>query len=410
MKSTEFRKLITDALEHLYDPAYLEVHPLLSQITSEPTPNRATRAQKLRALLKESIETLRPPQGTPSRSPEWRSYLALRCRYVQDMTMGQVESELGISRRQLQREIQKGLEALASILWSSHGGESESNLPVPTMAAVPELESELNQWDLSRHACELRLLVNDALGLLKSALEEGRVHVHVDIPASLALVFVDATLTRQALLMILRLLTQHSPGPVTLTAAQNENYMEIQLHSPAGHPSPAESDWEAPRMLFHLQGGVLSVEGRTEQELQVNIRLPLADQTRVLVIDDNPAILRLFERYLTPQHFEVLKAYSGADVLALAAETRPAVIILDVMMPNLDGWQVLRNLKENPATASTPIIICSVLTEPELAFSLGAHAYLKKPVERLELLSMVERLLNPEARAKAAPPPEPPNS
>jgi CheY-like chemotaxis protein len=411
MNPTEFRKLVRDALEHLYDTAYLEVHPLLDHITGVTTAHRSTRAQELRGLLKQSIEDLRSPQGMPSRSPEWRSYLALRYRYVQDMTMGQVESELGLSRRQLQREIQKGLEALASIMWARHGAkvETTSSLELASAAPAPELESELEQWELARQACDVHILVNDALALLMAAREAGQADVQVNLPSSLALVFVDATLTRQALLMTMHLLIQHARDPITLTAVQQDRFVEMQLRGPSGAIYPAEDGWEALRLLIHRQGGSLSVEGGEKQGWQVNIRLPLADQNCVLVIDDNPAILQLFERYLTPQHYEVIKAHGGADVLDLVAETRPAVIILDVMMPNLDGWQVLHSLKENPATAGTPIIVCSVLKEPELALSLGAHAYLKKPVERLALLAQVERLVNPGAPAEAAPPPESPS-
>ncbi len=396
MESADFRKLVKDALEHLYDTAYLEVHPLLPHLTGGPdTVNRATHAQKLRSLLKETIEMLRPPQGMPSRSPEWRSYLALRYRYVQEMAVGQVEGELGLSRRQLQREIQRGLEALASILWANHGAEPKAGSAAQTAAPAPELESELNQWELSRQTCEVHTLVSDALGLLKAALPPGQAGVEVNLPSPLAPVLVDTTMTRQALLMTLRLLLQQSREPVLLTALPQKGFMEIQLRAPAGAGRPAEDDWESPRLLIRRQGGMLSVEEGPDREQLVKIRLPMGGQTRVLVIDDNPAILQLFERYLTPQHYEIIKANSGSEILSLVKESRPAVILLDVMMPNLDGWQVLRSLKENPETAKTPVIICSVLKESELALSLGADAYLKKPVERLALLAQVERLLNP---------------
>ncbi|HEY5118973.1 MAG TPA: response regulator [Anaerolineales bacterium] len=411
MESTEFRKLVKDALDHLYDTAYLEVHPLLSHLTVAITANRATNAQKLRSVLKESIEILRPPQGIPSRSPEWRSYLALRYRYVQEMTVGQVENELGLSRRQLQREIQRGLEALASILWARHGAEPTARTPAEPAAATPapELESELNQWELSRHACEVQTLVNDALALLSVSLAPGQAVVEVNLPNMLAPVLVDTTMARQALLMTIRLLIQHSCGPINLAAVPQGKFMEIQMCALAGPVHPAETDWEAPRLLIRRQGGELSVEDCGEHIWQVNVRLPMVGQTRVLVIDDNPAILQLFERYLTPQHYEIIKANSGTEILSLVKECRPAVIILDVMMPNLDGWQVLRSLKENPGTDHTPVIICSVLKEPELALSLGADAYLKKPVERLALLAQVERLLHPIALAEATPPPESPS-
>jgi CheY-like chemotaxis protein len=127
----------------------------------------------------------------------------------------------------------------------------------------------------------------------------------------------------------------------------------------------------------------------------------------VLVIDDNQATHELFERYLVPHFYEVLHAHTGPEALRLAAQARPDIVILDVMMPSMDGWQVLRELAENPATATIPVVVCSVLNEPELASSLGACGYIKKPVDRLELLATLARLQNPTAPAGAARPPLP---
>ena len=155
MKLEEFRKLVKDALEHLYDTAYLEVHPLLTQVSVVTTANRSTRAQALRSILKDAVEELRPPEGLTSGSPKWRGYLILRCRYIQGMTMGQVENELGLSRRQLQREIRKGLEALTLMLWENHSSKIDTIpttksaliMPLPDLGnELDPLEMELTQW------------------------------------------------------------------------------------------------------------------------------------------------------------------------------------------------------------------------------------------------------------------------
>jgi len=75
-----------------------------------------------------------------------------------------------------------------------------------------------------------------------------------------------------------------------------------------------------------------------------------------------------------------------AEARALIAETRPAAIILDVLMPEADGWDLMVALKADPSTRDIPIIICSVLHEPEIALSLGAAAYLPKPVTEQSLV------------------------
>jgi len=402
MKLEEFRKMVKDALEHLYDTAYLEVHPLLAQVSVITTANRSTRAQALRSILKDAVEELRPPEGLPSGSPEWRSYLVLRCRYIQGMTMGQVENEVGLSRRQLQREIRKGLEALTSILWANHRVKTDF-LPTTESALVvslPDLgneldplETELNQWKLTLQNYDVHSLVNDTLWLLRSTMEQSQVDIRVNCPAILPLVFVDATLTRQALFRIMRLVIQNSQDPLSLTAAPNDNFMVLQINNPDCAHCLDERDWQAAQRIIRDQGGSLDLENNPTLGFQITIRLPLAGQTRILVIDDNQGILQLFERYLTPHHYEVKKAQGGSEGLLMVKENPPDLIILDVMMPTMDGWQVLRSLKQNPITENTPIIVCSVLKEPELAISLGARAYLKKPVDRLELLTTLERIL-----------------
>ncbi len=394
----EFRKQVKDALEHLYDTAYLETHPLLSQFPNPATDSRLTRAQKLRSLLKETIEALRPQEGSPTGSPEWRSYLALRHRYVQGMSPGETEIELGISLRQLQRELHKGLDAATTHLW-----EKRSTAPALGLEAAHELKDELNQWEISRQNCAVRTLLDDTLWICKPLLDERHVTMQIDLPVSLGPVFVDATLTRQALFKILRVLLKTcNNGILNCLAREQECATEIVLQCQAQGGFETEEDWKVAQMICEQHGNPLTTRA-LDGGIQVVLRLPRASQPRVLMIDDNAALHQLFERYLAPHHYQVIHAHSGPEGLQLAADGRPDIITLDVMMPNVDGWQVLRELVANPQTAAIPVVVCSVLKEPELAHSLGARAFLKKPVERLELVTTLARLLSSANPAGAAP-------
>lgn len=396
---TEFRKQVREVLEHLYDTAYLETHPLLAQFSNAAVDSRLTRAQKLRSLLKDAIETLRPQEGSPSGSPEWRSYLALRYRYVQGMSQGETEIELGISLRQLQRELHKGLDAVAALLWekrtiASTGGGDE----------IQELEKELDQWPISQQICVVETLVDDTLWMLKPLLGERRVDLQVNLPPNLAPGFVDATLTRQALFKVLRMLVRAAePGTLVLSGREEDEQTALVLQQRGHINLETETDWQAAQSACRHQGIRLEAKSLPDGGTEIVFALPRAAQARILVIDDNAAIHQLFERYLAPHHYEVIHAYSGQEALELAVGKRPAAITLDVMMPNVDGWQVLRGLAGDPKTAGIPVVICSVLNEPDLAFSLGARAYLKKPVDRLELVATLARLLSPEARGAAVP-------
>jgi CheY-like chemotaxis protein len=386
MEFDTFHKQVKDALEHLHDAAHLQVHSLLSQMTDAVADSQQTRAQRLRAWLKNAIEQLRPPQDLPSNAPEWRSYLALRYRYIQRMNPANIESELGISQRQLYRELNKGLDALANLLWEQRTPPDQTTARAP---ATQELENELSQWTLARQSGDVRALVEETLSTLKPMIEARGIVVDAEFPADLPNVFVDATLTRQALLNLLRFAIKQARHTVVLRAGAQAKHIGIVIVVEDVAVDCAGEDWHNAELLFNAQGGILDLN----RAGQITILLPRPTQPRVLVIDDNPAIQQLFERYLAPQQYQVLHAQSGEDALRLVAETQPDVITLDVMMPNMDGWQVLRALAQNPATAKIPVVVCSVLREPEIALSLGARAYLKKPIDRLMLVETLARVL-----------------
>jgi CheY-like chemotaxis protein len=103
---------------------------------------------------------------------------------------------------------------------------------------------------------------------------------------------------------------------------------------------------------------------------------------KVLVVDDNEGLVELLERYLTGHACQVMAASSGQEGLELTQEFAPDAIILDVMMPEMDGWEFLQRLRARTHTASTPVIICSVINDPGLAYSLGASLFIPKPVSR----------------------------
>jgi len=121
------------------------------------------------------------------------------------------------------------------------------------------------------------------------------------------------------------------------------------------------------------------------------LALPIAERT-VLVVDDNEDVLELFRSYLQPHRYRVVTVRSAREVLDIARETQPYAITLDLMMPGQDGWDVLQTLLNQPETRSIPVIVCTVLRQKELALSLGAAAFLAKPVSESALLSALESL------------------
>lgn len=113
----------------------------------------------------------------------------------------------------------------------------------------------------------------------------------------------------------------------------------------------------------------------------------------VLVVEDNPQAAKLLSLYLNQAGYQTLIAQSGSQALELAAQCSPMAITLDLLLPDIDGWEVLTELKAIPRTRNIPVVIVSVLDRQTLGFRLGAADYLVKPVERAELLHALRRCI-----------------
>jgi signal transduction histidine kinase/DNA-binding response OmpR family regulator len=111
----------------------------------------------------------------------------------------------------------------------------------------------------------------------------------------------------------------------------------------------------------------------------------------VLVVDDEKATRELITRGLEKEGFRLLNAASGDEALRLAREKRPDVISLDVLMPGMDGWTVLRALKADPLTAAIPVVMVSMLDDRDIGHALGAADYLTKPFDREKLVVALRR-------------------
>ena len=116
----------------------------------------------------------------------------------------------------------------------------------------------------------------------------------------------------------------------------------------------------------------------------------------ILIADDNPQILELLEAYLQPLDVSVTTAMDGQEVLAAVESAVPDLILLDIMMPRMSGFEVCRALKDDPRFRDIPIIMVTALNETadmERARDCGTDEYLSKPVNKIELLTRVQHLL-----------------
>ncbi len=146
----------------------------------------------------------------------------------------------------------------------------------------------------------------------------------------------------------------------------------------------------------------LPVEARVPVSAELEPEEPFpagAGGPEVLVIDDDPVARDLLVRTLGRDGFSVVAARSGEEGLALAKERGPVAITLDVMMPGLDGWAVLKQLKADPDTAAIPVVMVTILQDDTLAYSLGATDFLTKPVDRDRLVTLLAKHAGVAARS-----------
>ena len=167
------------------------------------------------------------------------------------------------------------------------------------------------------------------------------------------------------------------------------------------------------RKFCELMGGSLDAESRQGEGSTFIMRVPAgadspplqqtltgkpgngssSDSTvTVLVIDDDDNIQDLMQRLLSREGYQVVAATNGAHGLQLAREFRPHIIILDVLMPGQDGWSILNQLKADHDLAGIPVVMQSIIDEPNKAFMLGASDYLTKPIDRARIIEVIHRL------------------
>ena len=111
----------------------------------------------------------------------------------------------------------------------------------------------------------------------------------------------------------------------------------------------------------------------------------------LLAIDDDPSVREIMSRFLTREGFKVVTAADGEEGLRLAKELRPTVITLDVLMPRMDGWAVLTALKSDPDLAEIPVVLLTIVDDPNMGYSLGASDCLTKPIDRNRLAAVLAK-------------------
>jgi CheY-like chemotaxis protein len=355
---------------------------------------------------------MRPAAGVPAQSPDWRAYRILELRYIEGLSPNEVMNRLALGKSQYFRDQARVLDALTRVLWEQWQRTRATATPATEVsgAAPGELvhaETERLCAQATWEAVDVAEVLDDLRAVMDPLARAQDAAVYFTPMQRLTILHADRVMLRQAILTIVTHALDVARGGrvgVSGFAQSGETGICVVARGsgpavpPAGDAQEQEVGLEICCQLMAAMRGTLCL-GITEcGDWEARLAWPVAEPCVLLVVDDNAAFVDLFRRYLAGYNWQVVGATTGAEARQIIAEARPTVIALDVMMPREDGWEFLMALKAGADTRDVPVVVCSVLNEPQLALTLGAAAYLAKPVAQQALL----RALAPWSRSGAS--------
>ena len=406
MEKQDFADQIAVAYAHIYDLVYLRRQPIIHILANDSSLTRKEAAWKAHHLLVDAIDELKPQAGANPLSREQRRYKLMALRYIKAIDPQAAADELMISRRHFYREHGMALESIADILWHRHVLNASSPvLETPSaddegpVGQLEQLRLEIARLAQANRYTQIKTVIEDVHSLIQGVLLQRQITLKVQLPEAFPVAAaIDSQLLKQILLSALSLLIEEAnQAQIGLVALVDENEINLILEAaPRDNLHPASPDEIKDKLsvleeLAFVSDAVITPHWTAKTVHGFDIKLPIVRRT-VLIIDDNPDMLELCRRYLSANHFHVVTTQIPEEALDLACKIQPYAISVDLMMPGLDGWDLLQTLLNHPETTNVPIIICSVLKQKELALSLGAAAFLGKPINEQSLLSVLEDL------------------
>jgi len=413
-----FREELRDALICLHDPDYQPSRLLPAVIGCAPQDG----AGPVQSALIDVLERLRSAPGTAGGARASRMYDTLYLRFVQRLTQEETAERLHISVRHLRRVQREATHMLARLLWEHslareasaeemhiEGGAPYSGRTATGTTALDwrtQVAQDLAslQKSMPGAVADVGRTIRGVVDLERALTERHGVNLSVGPVEPGLVVPVHPSALRQALIMAIGQLVRDAPsGSISVSAARAGGDVRITLAGPLVPGSPSPNGGPIRELLASFGGSVeVSLE---ESQVVLRVDLPSAGEIRVLVVDDNPQMAHFYQRCTMGTRYRILHAAQGRRVFEEVEVTRPDIIVLDIMLPDVDGWELLTQLHEHPTTRSTPVIVCSVIREEELALALGAVRYILKPVQPWEFIQALDQALasastaSPEAGA-----------
>jgi CheY-like chemotaxis protein len=390
----DFEQPLRDALTHFYDPSYEPPEHLLKMLGLQAEQG----SEVLWRLLTKAIEGLKPSPDVPATSHVWRLYNILVCRYTKDMTQEETAERLGISPRHLRREQQLAVEVLARRLLEQKSATDDEPKAGEAVLAT-SWHSQLRQELASLQKNSPGAVSNVKEVVLKVAQRSQVAASYQNVVLELEHVQPHLTVTlhpsvlQQILVEVIESFMDHHTGGQLKFQAQQQGQNVILTVSGflAKDVKLPVSDFV--KEILDAEGGSARTHVNDQQGF-FELILPSARQITVLVVDDNQDLVHFYKRYTANTKYQLHHVSEGHHVLEKLLTLSPHIVVLDVMLPDTDGWELLAQLQRHAVARSIPVIVCSVIKGEEFASVLGATRFLAKPVSRQQFLEALEQVLH----------------
>jgi CheY-like chemotaxis protein len=381
-----------DILERLYDIPYLR-----QALESFPGGAPFRDARDLQSGIIDRIQLLKPSPDVAPDSLAWRVYSALDLRYVRGQTQVEAATELNISLRQLRREQDRGIEAIATLLLDESQTKTTA-WSTPSSLAVSQQPSSVGVSEFLR----LDDLLHSVLSLIDPLLTTKNIHVQVRLPAPTPVFWTNRSAIRQVLIMLIStIIREATGGAMEVIGKLRGDRLRLELckahlvmAQPASQNTEVPDDDRTTLAKLARDAGIdIKIDSHPDDCNCIELFLPVSSRQRVLLVDDSADNIALTERFLAKSPYDLVTVLRAEDALLQAQTLQPSCIILDVMMPGRDGWEILALLKSHPETIHIPVVVCSVLRNQDLARALGATATLPRPHTPNQLLETLHSVI-----------------
>ena len=361
-----FTKQVKDALEKLYDFQALQENVLTRKFDTRKSDPHSKDAYQLRREIIEAIESLNPGQNVASHSGTVRIYNLIYMHYISRLTIQQAAWEVGVSLRQAYRDLLPGQELISAVLWHRLNETSHFH-------EEPSVDTELIRLEDHTSISTLQELLDTAMRPIQILADNYNLAIDVKAPSNPILMTTNHTIAQQVLTHILsQIIQQARPSSLKIHLSDDMHFIQVWYEGMSPLNLHFEPIIRQMMTQLHWELQYDTKEGSQGMGLKSSRR-----RTLILVIDDNEGLIQLLQGYLTDDTCTVMSVPNTEQGLHSIAQLQPDVIILDVMMPGMDGWELLQRLQTRGETELIPVIICSVINDPELAFALGASHYIR---------------------------------